>query len=302
MKLSCSDGTHRVSVRETLTILPPVEARIEPLTAPVMVGEPVTFHSTPSIGADHGARLEAGGRHHRRRGLREPHLRAAGDLRGHALHVTDGTYRDEGMAIVRVHTPETLRVPQVYLDTDQKNEVDDQHYLGYAVFSELDVLGVNSIHHGGGQEPVNHADEQVGTAAEFSAAMATGLFGLVITEADLDWSDGLEVVELIRDLRPDCPIILFTSSAGTDLWNDALRLQVDGYVANRAKDMSNSRRRSVPPCSGPGGEPWHRPRTRPIDDSSKGSPWASSSRPRPERSSRPTRRSPPCSDSPAPRS
>jgi len=72
--------------------------------------------------------------------------------------------------------------------------------------------------------------EKVGSAAEFSAAMAAGLFGLVIAEADLEWSEGLEVIELIRDLRPDCPIILFTSSAGTELWNDALRLHVDGYV------------------------------------------------------------------------
>lgn len=72
--------------------------------------------------------------------------------------------------------------------------------------------------------------EKIGSAAQFSAAVAAGLFGLVITEADLEWSDGLEVVELIRDLRPDCPIILFTASSGAELWNDALRLQVDGYV------------------------------------------------------------------------
>jgi PAS domain S-box-containing protein len=72
--------------------------------------------------------------------------------------------------------------------------------------------------------------EQVGSAAEFSSAMTAGLFGLVITEADLEWSDGLEIVELVRDLRPDCPIILFTASEGAELWNEALRLQIDGYV------------------------------------------------------------------------
>ena len=77
--------------------------------------------------------------------------------------------------------------------------------------------------------------DRVGTAAEFSAAIAAGLFGLVITEADLEWSDGLEVVELIRDLRPDCPSILFTASTGTELWNDALRLHVDGYVAKSSE-------------------------------------------------------------------
>ena len=76
-----------------------------------------------------------------------------------------------------------------------------------------------------------HVDiDQVGTAAEFSAAMTGGLFGLVITECDLAWSDGLEVVELVRDLRPDCPVILFTAEAGTELFNDALRLSVDGFV------------------------------------------------------------------------
>jgi len=77
--------------------------------------------------------------------------------------------------------------------------------------------------------------DRVGSAAEFSAALAAGLFGLVIAEVDLEWSDGLEVVELIRDLRPDCPIILFTASAGNDLWNEALRLQVDGYVAKSSE-------------------------------------------------------------------
>lgn len=72
--------------------------------------------------------------------------------------------------------------------------------------------------------------EPVGTATEFSAAIAAGQFGLLITEADLEWSDGLHVVELVRDLRPDCPIILFTAAAGAELWNEALKLQVDGYV------------------------------------------------------------------------
>jgi PAS domain S-box-containing protein len=75
------------------------------------------------------------------------------------------------------------------------------------------------------------AIDRVGSAAEFSSAVAAGHFGLVITEARLGWSTGLDIVELIRDLRPDCPIILFTTEAGPELWNDALRLQVDGFVA-----------------------------------------------------------------------
>jgi hypothetical protein len=49
-------------------------------------------------------------------------------------------------------------LPQLLLDTDAKNEQDDQHFIGYALFSELDILGINSVHHGGGQEPINYAE------------------------------------------------------------------------------------------------------------------------------------------------
>jgi PAS domain S-box-containing protein len=77
--------------------------------------------------------------------------------------------------------------------------------------------------------------DQVGSAAEFASAMAGGLFGLVITEVELEWSDGLEIVELIRETRTDCPVILFTSDTRPELFNDALRLAVDSYVSKSSE-------------------------------------------------------------------
>lgn len=135
----------------------PFQARITPLTAPVMVGEPVTFDGTGSTIAageftwDFGDGSQAEGKRVEHR-FQQPGIRKV------ALTVSDGKHRHTGLAIVRVHTPQRLHVPQVHLDTDQKNEQDDQHYFGYALFSELDVLGVNSVHHGGGQEPVNYRE------------------------------------------------------------------------------------------------------------------------------------------------
>jgi PAS domain S-box-containing protein len=73
--------------------------------------------------------------------------------------------------------------------------------------------------------------ETVGTAAEFSGALATGQFGLVITEARFSWGDGLEVIRLVREMRPVCPVILFTNETGEELWSETLRLAVDGYVS-----------------------------------------------------------------------
>lgn len=73
--------------------------------------------------------------------------------------------------------------------------------------------------------------EAVGTAIEFSGALAAGRFGLVITEARFSWGDGIEVTRLVRDVRPDCPVILFTAEIGEKLWSETLRLGVDGYLA-----------------------------------------------------------------------
>ena len=72
--------------------------------------------------------------------------------------------------------------------------------------------------------------EEVGTAAEFSGVLAAGRFGLVITEARFSWADGLELIRLVREVRPDCPVILFTNEIGEELWSETLRLAVDGYV------------------------------------------------------------------------
>ena len=157
VQLHFSDGTHSGRLDSTVTVKPPVEARIESLSRPVMAGKPVEFSGQGSVGAlksytwDFGDGQSA-------RGERVRHPFAKPGIHRVKLTVADGTYSDDCLLLLRVHSEETVHVPQVVLDTDQKNEQDDQHYLGYALFSELDILGVNSVHHGGGQEPVNYEE------------------------------------------------------------------------------------------------------------------------------------------------
>ncbi len=73
--------------------------------------------------------------------------------------------------------------------------------------------------------------EAVGTAIEFSKALASGRFGLVISEARFSWGDGLEQIKLVREVRPECPVILFTAAAGEELLGGALRIPVDGFLS-----------------------------------------------------------------------
>lgn len=73
-----------------------------------------------------------------------------------AMQTGSNTYISK--ALIRVNTLDTLDVPKVYLDTDAKNEKDDQHYITYGLFSELDVLAINSIHHGDFGEYENYEE------------------------------------------------------------------------------------------------------------------------------------------------
>jgi len=80
--------------------------------------------------------------------------------------------------------------------------------------------------------------ESVGSAIDFSGALAAGRFGLAITEARFSWGDGMEVIRLVRDVRPDCPVILFTAEIGETLWSESLRLGVDGYLAKSSEGFA----------------------------------------------------------------
>jgi PAS domain S-box-containing protein len=77
--------------------------------------------------------------------------------------------------------------------------------------------------------------ETASSAAEFSAALQAARFGFVITEARFSWGSGLDVVRLVRQARPDCPVVLFTGEDGEELWSESLALGVDGYVSKTSE-------------------------------------------------------------------
>ena len=72
--------------------------------------------------------------------------------------------------------------------------------------------------------------EQISDAAELTRALASHRFGLVITELDLGWIDGTEVVRLVRELKPDCAVVLFTRVLSPEVVDDAIRLGVDAFI------------------------------------------------------------------------
>jgi chitodextrinase len=221
----------------------PFQARITPLTAPVIVGQPVAFDGSGSTIAqanfawDFGDGSQATGK-------RVEHVFREAGIRKAVLTVSDGKHKHVGMAIVRVHTPETLHVPQVHLDTDQKNEQDDQHYLGYALFSELDLLGVNSVHHGGGQEAVNYREilhvldlaKQSGLPEHRKPFVFRGADVRLTPPASGKWYDtepeeseaSAAILASVRGASPTNPVWVVPVGPGTNVASAILQARAEG--------------------------------------------------------------------------
>ncbi|MHC4109777.1 MAG: PKD domain-containing protein [Planctomycetota bacterium] len=238
-----SDGKDRGWLTRTVVVDPPVEARIRPLDSAVKVGRVVKFVAKDSVGkiVDYAWDFGDGGAG-AGRSVRHTFIKAG--IYKVILKVSDGTYFDECLALVRVHTDETLGIPQVLLDTDQKNEQDDQHYLGYALFSNLNILGVNSVHHGGGQEPMNYAEilniielaMQSGLAKDRKPLVFRGANERLEVPAGGIWSDTTPIrsaaseaiLAAARGAAPENPVWVVPVGPGTNVASAILQARAEG--------------------------------------------------------------------------
>jgi PAS domain S-box-containing protein len=80
--------------------------------------------------------------------------------------------------------------------------------------------------------------DQIGDAGSLTRALAARRFGLVITELELGWIDGTEVVRLARELKPECAVVLFTRALSAEVVDEALRLGVDAFVPKSSAGFS----------------------------------------------------------------
>lgn len=122
----------------------------------------------------------------------------------------------------------------------------------------------------------DHADDRISAIAELTrafpgavvneivdarglaAALAANGFDLVITDSQLKWSDGLAVLRAVKDVRPDCPVIMFTGTGTQETAVEAMKAGLDDYIvkapghdvrlsaaARTALERAESRRRAA---------------------------------------------------------
>ncbi|MBW4605607.1 MAG: response regulator [Calothrix sp. FI2-JRJ7] len=76
--------------------------------------------------------------------------------------------------------------------------------------------------------------QEVFRAQDLEEALLLRQFDLAITDYELRWTNGLTVVGAIKNLYPDCPVIMFTASGTQEIAVEAMKLGLDDYILKSA--------------------------------------------------------------------
>lgn len=80
--------------------------------------------------------------------------------------------------------------------------------------------------------------EEAGDAAALARAVSAGRFGVVLTEHELSWIRAVDVVRLVRDLRPGCPVIVVSGRPIERVASEILHLAPDGLVPKTSAGLA----------------------------------------------------------------
>jgi len=75
-------------------------------------------------------------------------------------------------------------------------------------------------------------------AATLEQALQRFDFDAVITDYQLNWSNGIQILEKLKKQRPNCPVIMFTSSGNQEIAVEAMKSGLDDYVLKAPKRYS----------------------------------------------------------------
>jgi two-component sensor histidine kinase len=79
-------------------------------------------------------------------------------------------------------------------------------------------------------------------AADFAAAFGDGEgIDLVVTDYELNWSDGLDILRRVKAARPGLPVVMHTGSGSEELAAAAMKAGLDDYVVKSPRGLPRLR-------------------------------------------------------------
>jgi len=81
--------------------------------------------------------------------------------------------------------------------------------------------------------------EQPSNFAELEGVLVEGNSELVITEYQLQWTTGIAVLETVKNLQPECPVIMFTRTGSEQIAVAALKAGLDDYIVKAPENYTS---------------------------------------------------------------
>ncbi|WP_036267291.1 ATP-binding response regulator [Mastigocoleus testarum] len=76
---------------------------------------------------------------------------------------------------------------------------------------------------------------QVSNSREFAQVLEQKNFNFVITDYQLRWTTGLDILRTIKKKYPDCPVVMFTGTGNEEIAVEAMKLGLDDYIIKSPK-------------------------------------------------------------------
>lgn len=72
--------------------------------------------------------------------------------------------------------------------------------------------------------------QEITSSGELNRAIGAGNFDAVVTDFQLRWTTGLDVLELVKQRYPHCPVVMFTNTGTEEVAVEAMKLGLDDYI------------------------------------------------------------------------
>lgn len=76
---------------------------------------------------------------------------------------------------------------------------------------------------------------EVSNSAQFRELLESSQFQLVVTDYELNWSTGLDILHLVKDRDRNMPVVMFTNSGTQEIAVKAMKAGLDDYVIKAPK-------------------------------------------------------------------
>jgi PAS domain S-box-containing protein len=73
--------------------------------------------------------------------------------------------------------------------------------------------------------------------AQLDDRIRVGNFDVVVTDFHLQWSDGIRVLQAVKQRAPYCPVIMFTGTGSEEIAVEAMKQGLDDYIIKNVKHL-----------------------------------------------------------------